>query len=78
MDQVGTLTITGRWPLSIDGLSLGFSKRHSKRYRMTSDGFARGHRLYKTLDQIAFVEALGVAEPKYCISYAGTDIVIRG
>jgi len=59
MTRIGTLTITGSYPLQWDGLDMGEAEC-VRVYASTLDGFVRRGRLFKTLDPAALMEALGV------------------
>lgn len=54
---LGTLTIVGRWPMEADGLQLGYTKAKRRVYKLTTKGFLRGRKLFKTLDPQVMVEA---------------------
>lgn len=63
--KIGTLTITGNWPMEIDGLDLGYSKRLTRRYQITDKGFVRAGKLFKTHDYAILLQVLGVKEAKW-------------
>lgn len=67
---LATITITARWPLSLDGLDLGMSERRSLRFSLTDQGIVRGSKLYKTFDSAALAEALGAVEAKITTTLA--------
>jgi len=67
--KLGTLTITGEWPLAIDGLDLGWSPRKSRRFTITDGGFEKDGRLFKTFDPDMLIRALGVNNAKYSLTY---------
>lgn len=66
--EYGTLTITGKHPLEIDGLSLGYSDKQAMRFRCVSDGFLRAGTLFKTLDPAELITALGIVDATYNIT----------
>ena len=65
--QLGHVTITGNKSLEIDGLFMGYIKR-TFRFKMTTEGLIRNHKLYKTLDPAYLAESLGFIDYKYSIS----------
>ncbi len=71
--KLGTLTITGKWPLSLDGCDLGYSPRKARRFTWDSEGFIKGGKLYKTQDPEVLIKAFGVLEAKYSLKVESYD-----
>lgn len=68
MDILGTLTITGDKETNVDGLSLGVFPCTLK-FKITSQGFIRNGKLFKTLDQELLAEKLGFITWKTSLKY---------
>lgn len=66
--NIGHVTITGQKPLEIDGLFMGYTKK-TVRFRMTTEGLVRNHKLYKTFDPAYLAEAFGFIDYKYSVRY---------
>ncbi len=46
---IGTLTVSGKFPIDIDGLNMGWMKK-TKRFKITDKGFLYMNKLIKTHD----------------------------
>jgi hypothetical protein len=68
-NTLGTLTITGKFPIEIDGLFLGYTAKKSIRFYISQDGFIRNNKLYKTLEPNILIDALGIIESNYNFKY---------
>jgi len=66
--KIGTLTITGRWPMEWDGCPLGYTNRCRRVFQWRDDGFVRKGKLYKTGDAARLIEVLGVADATYSLT----------
>jgi len=67
--RIGTLTITGRWPMELDGLFLGYTESTAKRFALVEGGIERRGRLYKTHDPRYLAECLGVLDARITARY---------
>ena len=63
---LGTATISGDWPLELDGLQMGYH-RLTRRFKITDAGLQRGHKLYKTFDPQHLADVLGVLNARVSV-----------
>jgi hypothetical protein len=65
---LGTCTISGQFPVEVDGLFLGFRPRRI-RFDVTTKGLLRQNKLYKTHDGAMLAELLGIDNAKVTYNY---------
>ena len=65
--KLGTITITGKYPMEVDGLFLGYTNRIKRVYHLTDRGIQRKNILYKTFDTLFLIEKLGIIEAKHSL-----------
>lgn len=66
--KLARITITGKWPMSIDGLDMGYTGFASRVFYLTPEGIERKGKLYKTFDTGLLAEKFGVINPKITTS----------
>ncbi len=62
---LGRFYVTGCWPLSVDGLDLGYSERKTRWFPWHEKGIKAGQQFIRSLEPWDILQAMGVSEPTY-------------